>query len=463
MFACTRPFKRAKVSKSVYLVSLRAPSTRCKESAGLNSRKALQLFTAVWPIRIDVMEPIRRAIDVYGAHTYRYHGCIACTYGTSAQQSKGATPRINASSSSPAPPLPLFGLREQVVLPALSGNRSLQRLVSEYYDTLDLSSEGTPPPPRPPPPPRSDQQIGQASAAAFSRHEHADRAVENPGAAAVGNGTPPAGVKYGGACGTNGAATGVAAGAGAGANAVSNGGSAVVGREGSGVGRVGPATGDASPAVPPPGAAVCDKDASVRDALRNGAPAAPAVGNGTSDVRTANGKSVAVGSSGDGPLSSPAAAAAQQQQCNPLTSVAGAVAGDCSPTASAAGNGTCPTEGASGEPAGSVVVSVFGDRGHVDRGRKDGAADCRDYVRVEDSGSTAAAGVTTTAAGKVGSSNEGALTACAGAGKAVAMDVVDAVSGGGAASTQGEGVGGARLGDAGATVAEAALPNGNGK
>lgn len=40
---------------------------------------------------------------------------------------------------------------EQVVLPALSGNRSLQRLVSEYYDTLDLLPDGVPqsqPPPR---------------------------------------------------------------------------------------------------------------------------------------------------------------------------------------------------------------------------------------------------------------------------------------------------------------------------
>jgi len=33
---------------------------------------------------------------------------------------------------------------EQVVLPALSVNRSLQRLVSEYYDTIDLASDRVP-------------------------------------------------------------------------------------------------------------------------------------------------------------------------------------------------------------------------------------------------------------------------------------------------------------------------------
>lgn len=34
----------------------------------------------------------------------------------------------------------------QIVLPALSSNRSLQRLINEYYDTIDLASEVSPPP-----------------------------------------------------------------------------------------------------------------------------------------------------------------------------------------------------------------------------------------------------------------------------------------------------------------------------
>eukprot|EP00903_Cladosiphon_okamuranus_P014287 g13270.t1 len=50
-------------------------------------------------------------------------------------------------------------LLREVVLPALSGNRSLQRLVSEYYDTLDLIPDGAP---------QSQPQQGRQAAAAAS-------------------------------------------------------------------------------------------------------------------------------------------------------------------------------------------------------------------------------------------------------------------------------------------------------
>eukprot|EP00752_Nemacystus_decipiens_P011990 g10630.t1 len=51
-------------------------------------------------------------------------------------------------------------LLREVVLPALSGNRSLQRLVSEYYDILDLIPDGSP---RPEPPPQGRRAIAAAS------------------------------------------------------------------------------------------------------------------------------------------------------------------------------------------------------------------------------------------------------------------------------------------------------------
>ncbi|CAN0553038.1 unnamed protein product, partial [Ectocarpus sp. 8 AP-2014] len=55
---------------------------------------------------------------------------------------------------------------EQVVLPALSGNRSLQRLVSEYYDNLEYVSKSRrqqlPPPPSP-----LEQRTPRAPAAAI--------------------------------------------------------------------------------------------------------------------------------------------------------------------------------------------------------------------------------------------------------------------------------------------------------
>lgn len=53
--------------------------------------------------------------------------------------SKNDPPR-NYTSTVPRAPLPPGS--EQVVLPALSGNRSFQRLVSEYYDTLEFTSNG---------------------------------------------------------------------------------------------------------------------------------------------------------------------------------------------------------------------------------------------------------------------------------------------------------------------------------
>lgn len=49
------------------------------------------------------------------------------------------------------------------MLPALSSNRGLQRLVSEYYDTIELSSSGAMPPP--PARPRVAQQASSAAAA----------------------------------------------------------------------------------------------------------------------------------------------------------------------------------------------------------------------------------------------------------------------------------------------------------
>ncbi|CAN0191170.1 unnamed protein product, partial [Laminaria digitata] len=91
-------------------------------------------------------------------------------------------------------------LLKEVVLPVLSGNRGLQRLVSEYYDTLEFSCEGgaqpAPPPPPPlslpaPPPPAQNGGGAPAAAAILPAVEGA-RSVIGDGAALVVAGGGPA-------------------------------------------------------------------------------------------------------------------------------------------------------------------------------------------------------------------------------------------------------------------------------
>lgn len=96
------------------------------------------------------------------------------SHAHAAKKSRGEKPPTPCPASHKTPPA--LG---QVVLPALSGNRSLQRLVGEYYDTLDLAS-ASPPPPSPPPPRPAETRLVESGAAAVSTvtaHAVADNGV----------------------------------------------------------------------------------------------------------------------------------------------------------------------------------------------------------------------------------------------------------------------------------------------